>query len=501
MSNQNKRLWNTETILEETLRHVAPLPSQLGYARALASIFSMHIYRNLLIDDGTPPDELPTPSAVVVAPTGQGKTFLIRKMADVLDLHVITIDCSTLAAEGWKGNSLSQRLASVYLDEKDKSAFARSVLFFDEVDKLKLWGTNADQGNAMTNILQMFNSGSVFVNLKETSSIDVSRFLVLFGGAFVGLDKIIQERVCPKAPIGFGSNVGEKKAPAEQMQETTLGDLAKFGMMPELLGRIGTVLTIPPLGVEDYRQLLSADTGSARMKFRNYLMGAFGVEFLISEEGTETIAQKCIGAETGARAINPLVDAHMREAIATVESNNSICRVILDAREGICFLTYEHGPRAYAYRDPSRAIAKETLPWHTVKANNPQAMVRKLCRYYRNANGRAETLDQLEAFLHCAVVYLYRRNRLEDFCFDSLEAFARATSREEAPNGRPGRSELEKAMMDPEAHVPGELRSRFASVYSDKLQGNLVAAQQTIMAYLQERHGPCCVRFRIPKGK
>ena len=77
MSNQNKRLWNTETILEETLRHVAPLPSQLGYARALASIFSMHIYRNLLIDDGTPPDELPTPSAVVVAPTGQGKTFLI----------------------------------------------------------------------------------------------------------------------------------------------------------------------------------------------------------------------------------------------------------------------------------------------------------------------------------------------------------------------------------------------------------------------------------------
>lgn len=200
------------------------------------------------------------------------------------------------------------------------------------------------------------------------------------------------------------------------------------------------------------------------------------MEFLISEEGTEAIAQKCMGAETGTRAINPLVDAHMREAIATVESDNSICRVILDAREGTCFLSYEHGPRAYAYRDPSRAIARETLPWHTVKANNPQAMVRKLCRYYRNANGSPETLDQ-------------------------LEAFARATSREEAPNGRPGRSELEKAMMDPEAHVPGELRSRFASVYSDELQGNLVTALQTIMAYLQERHGSCSVRFWIPRGR
>lgn len=127
--------------------------------------------------------------------------------------------------------------------------------------------------------------------------------------------------------------------------------------------------------------------------------------------------------------------------------------------------------------------------------------MRKLCRYYRNANGRAETLGQLEAFLHCAVVCLYHRNRPEDFCLDSLEAFDCATSREEALNRRPGRSELEKAMMDPEAHVLGELRNRFTSIYSDKLQGNLVTALQTIMAYLQERHGPCRVRFHVPKGK
>ena len=61
----------------------------------------------------------------------------------------------------------------------------------------------------------------------------------------------------------------------------------------------------------------------------------------------------------------------IRETIATVESDNSIYRVIFDARNGICFLAYEHGPRAYAYRDPSRAIARDALPWHTVKANNP----------------------------------------------------------------------------------------------------------------------------------
>lgn len=78
----------TESIYQMTLQHVAPLPSQAAYAHNLASIFSMHIHRNELIDNGLSPDELPAPSALVVAPTGQGKTFLVRKMAECLNLHV-----------------------------------------------------------------------------------------------------------------------------------------------------------------------------------------------------------------------------------------------------------------------------------------------------------------------------------------------------------------------------------------------------------------------------
>ena len=148
-----EQFWTTERIYEETMQHVAPLPSQAAYARNLAAIFSMHIHKNQLIDDGISSDELPAPSAVVVAPTGQGKTYLIQKMAEYVGLNVIIIDCGTLAAEGWKGISLSQRLAAAFKEVKDEDTFARSFLFLDEVDKLKFWGTKNDQGNAMTSLL------------------------------------------------------------------------------------------------------------------------------------------------------------------------------------------------------------------------------------------------------------------------------------------------------------------------------------------------------------
>ena len=112
----------------------------------LAMILAMHINRNLLMDDGYTPDDLPAPSAIIVAPTGQGKTFLLRKMVKALELNLITVDCSTLVGESYKGVSLSQRIAGAMEEAKDEQVFSRSILFFDEVDKLCATGTSYSSG-------------------------------------------------------------------------------------------------------------------------------------------------------------------------------------------------------------------------------------------------------------------------------------------------------------------------------------------------------------------
>lgn len=482
----------SEQILKKTLQYVAPLPSQQGYAKALASIFAMHIHRNELIDDGFSPDELPATSALVVAPTGQGKTFLLRKMAETLGLNIIIIDCSTVAAEGWKGLSLSQRLAVNLEEVGDIRVFERSVLMFDEFDKLRRWGTQYDQGNSMVNILQMFNNGKVAIETKkETRHVDISRFTVLFGGAFEGLDNIIRERVCPKPKIGFSSEVAAQPlSTADLLQLAAIEDLAQYGLMQELLGRIGTILSISPLGKEDYRQLLNAKNGSVRKRYENYLYNLYGVSFEITDSAVEYIAEQCTLSQTGARAATPLVDKWMREAIVNVENNYGVSKVVLDACANGCYVRHESGQRGYAFRNPARAEVLKNLPCHIVKAKDPSGLVKKLLRYYRNANGCEEVLPQLEPFLECSMKYLFEKARPDERTFDSLEKFVRVTRRGY------GKSAFDIIMGDEKYDLLPEYRS-FIKGYSSGTQQNLVMALNTIMEYLQRAHGVCQVRFEL----
>lgn len=485
-------------ILEMTMEQIAPLPSQRGYAAALAGILSVHIHRNQLIDDGIPADQLPAPSAMVVAPTGQGKTFLVRKMAEAVGLHTIIIDCSTRSAEGWRGISLSQRLVRAMSDLNDERKFMKSLIFFDEVDKLKRWGTTNDQGNAMQNILQLYNGGKIALEVTKDRivNVDVGRFTILLGGAFEGLDEIIRKRIGGKNKIGFcnGDDAGKPKLTTGQLlQQVTLADLEQFGMMMEVLGRVGTVLSIPPLEVADYRQLLRAENGSIWQRYNNYLKNLYGVQFEITDAGVEQIATKCMNSTTGARAVNPFVNDLMRVAITSVENNDEICRVILDAADGACVIRCEEGHREYAFRDPAREKELMGMKRHVLRAKNLAAMTNKLIRYYRNAGGNSEFLSELEAYLDCAIVYLGTKCQPKDFTFDSLEKLARSTVRGSKS------SPFEIILNDAGYAVTKERIKRFTDLYMPRTPQRLTYALQMIMTYIRKWHGDCRVVFEIKK--
>lgn len=196
--------------------------------------------------------------------------------------------------ESFKGVSLSQRLAGAMEESKNERTFARSILFFDKVDKICKTGTSNSTG--MTALLQLFNGGSVAVSKDDRTakSIDVSRFTILMGGAFAGLEDIIRQRLCPRAKIGFGASGMEEKTDAECMMAVTSDDLAIYGLMRELLGRIGTILVIPPLNREDYIQLLNAEAGSIRKKYETYFRELYGVQFEITEAGTQYLAERSL---------------------------------------------------------------------------------------------------------------------------------------------------------------------------------------------------------------
>lgn len=494
-----KNYTTADEIFARTMRKIAPLPCQEKYARQLASILSFHVHKNILMDDGISVDDLPSMSAVVVAPTGQGKTYLIRKMAEILDLNCIVVDCSTLAAEGWKGVGLGQRLLAAKEGLKTE-IFERSLLFLDEVDKIRFWGTHHDQGNPMNNILQLYNSGSVAAegDGRKGVNIDVKRFTVLLGGAFEGIDDIVRTRLHP-VKVGFShDDKGVQKKTKEQLlQEVTIEDLAEYGMMPELLGRIGTILSIEPMGFEDYKQLLSAESGSIRKKYNTYLKNLYGVTFEITDAGTESIAKRCLDSGTGARAVAPLINDLMRDALAEVERNREIRKVILDAGDDGCTVQYEHGDRIYSFhkfKKEPEAADQQAYPVIWIKGLSPAHLARRLCKYYEGSCCGdpidMAILPELKVFLTCSLTYLSRYCRKDDFSFESLQKLARTVPREHHQ-----KSTFEIMMEGQMADEP--IYKEYLKMYDSKTAGEMVECLNAIMWYICEQHGESVIRFEL----
>ena len=479
----------TAQVLEKVRDSVAPLPSQKEYMNNLAMILAMHINRNLLIDDGFAPDDLPAPSAIIVAPTGQGKTFLLRKMVKALNLNLITVDCSTLVGESFKGVSLSQRIAGAMDEAKDEKSFYQSVIFLDEADKLCRDGSNYSSG--MTSILQLFNGSSIAINKddRKSQSIDVSRFMIILGGAFVGLEEIIRTRLCPRPSVGFYAGTETNKTDAECLQAVTADDLEKFGLMRELLGRVGTILVLSPLGLDDYKLLLNAEVGSVGEKYKTYLHELYGARFAISEAATEYLAQKSLGSSAGARAVFPLMNDLMRSVVERVEKGD-ICGIVLDVEDDSVVVRYEHGepvePEAQKKETPGE------MPWHTIRVKNTDVLIRKLCRYCRNAGANPSVLEQLEVFLACAIPYLYHTCVEEDFVFSSLEKLAKVTRRE-------GSSSTFEIMMAQSIYVTPVAYKRLRETYNVWMVRNVISGLEYISSYLLSKHVTNRIRFKITK--
>ena len=479
---------SSDEIFDQLMLNVAPLPCQDSYARNLASIFSMHLKKNELIEAGFSPEDLPSVSAVVVAPTGQGKTFLVKQMAKALGVNAIVIDGSALCHEGWKGVSLSQQLIAAKNATKDQSSFATSILFIDEIDKLRLVGTDKDVGNAQPNILQLYNGGTIVGegSNREAEAVDISRFTVILGGAFEGLETIIENRLMPKANIGFNrSSETQKMSKAELLKQATLPDLAAYGLMQELLGRIGSIINIDSMALEDYRQLLTAEHGSIRRRYSNYLSSLYGVSFDITEAGIKMIAEKCMASATGARAVNPLINDLMRCAIAEVERDSTINHVLLDAVDGECAVLYEHGPRAYTafYK---KKVEPKLFPYR-VKARSIPGMTAELCKIYIDADGETEALDELQAFLNCSLYFLKHNTNPEDFCFSSLEKLARTVRKGTDDEDSTFDIMMKDAIAAPRAPSrQANYYRAFKAVYNFSTSYRLIMALNLIMTHIQK---------------
>lgn len=491
------KILTADEIFEMTMKTIAPLPCQESYARELASIFSYHQKKNSLMDLGFSADNLPSQSAVVVAPTGSGKTFLLNAMAKILSTNVIVIDCSALSKESYKGISLSQQLAAAKNSVSDPEEFASSILFFDEFDKMKLYGRN-DEGNPMDNLLQLYNNGKIPIETsnKEIEYIDVSRFTILLGGAFSGLENIISERLIPKKSIGFGSSSHDtdKIIPNNIIKHVTLEDLEKYGIKTEILGRIGSIISIEPMKLEDYRCLLTSGEGSIKSRYKNYFSFGSGVDFEMTENAISYIAEQCTKSVTGARAVNPIINDIMREAITMVDRDKTINKVILEADKDGCCLIYEHGEREYSSIESNNI---STAPYY-ITAKTLSSMVDNLCDLYKESNCDMDYIEEFKTFTHLSIVYLRYNTPSSDFTYDGLQRMARTINKADSTSDSTFDILMTCAINEPKHHRDIRVYyEKFKLLWDKNSMYRINKALSIIVNKVKKEHQSTDIRFQL----
>ncbi len=255
---------------------------------------------------------------LVIGPTGSGKTYLIRKLSEYLNVPIVFASAASMSGTGYVGSkpqTFVQRL--LHMRGMDPREAEKGIIFLDEFDKVrKVSGEWRDvSGEDVQNSLLTFLDGGKTPiptdrEEREFVTVDVSKILFICSGAFVGLTDIVRQRCNIAEPFGFNQDSGaEGNASAtddEILARVEDQDVIDFGFIPELIGRFGAITRLHHLSEEDLIAILTTTEGSILRK-RQALFGVHGIELTYTPAALTAIARKSIGMNIGARGLNQIV--------------------------------------------------------------------------------------------------------------------------------------------------------------------------------------------------